>query len=81
MNTIKKLSDQYDKINTTQNKLDTNLINNRNNKLFKEMDLVTEKLNKLKNVEKEHRKLEGQVSTNMGSNILYNILCNNSFGK
>jgi primosomal protein N'' len=63
MNTIKKLSDQYDKINTTQNKLDTNLINNRNNKLFKEMDLVTEKLNKLKNVEKEHRKLEGQVSS------------------
>ena len=63
MNTIKKLSDQYDKINTTQNKLDTNLINNRNNKLFKEMDLVTEKLNKLKNIEKEHRKLEGQVSS------------------
>jgi hypothetical protein len=63
MNTIKKLSGQYDKINTTRNKLDTNLINNRNNILFKEMDLVTEKLNKLKNVEKEHRKLEGQVSS------------------
>lgn len=63
MSSIEKLSKQYDNINNTRNILDNKLIDDRNNKLFKNMDLVTEKLNKLKTVENEHKKLEGQISS------------------
>lgn len=63
MSTIGKLSQQYDKINSTRNTLDNKLINDRNSKLFQQMDLVSEKLKKLRTVENEHTILEGQISS------------------